>query len=117
MRPPRREGKRKPFKFGKDKGGSASTIAAIQAMAKSGALRDAGPAPTDDERRQNHYDREDVKYEADYGYSGRSASGQPVDRGTAIRTAAKKLDKTIEKQKTDPNYNSGIRSATTWEKR
>jgi hypothetical protein len=117
MRPPRRDGKRKPFRFGKDKKGSADTIAAIQAMAKSGALRDAGPKPTDDERRQNHYDREDVKYEADYGYSGRSGSGERVDRGTALRTAAKKLDKTIEKQKTDPTYNSGVRSATEWVKK
>ena len=96
-------------------GESANTIAAITAMAKSGALRDAGPKPTDDERRQNHYDREDVKYEADYGYSGRSASGEAVDRGTALRTAGKKLDDTIAKQEKDPTYNSGIRSATTWE--
>jgi hypothetical protein len=117
MRPPRRDGKRKPFKFGKDKKGSADTIAAIQAMAKSGALRDAGPKPTDEERQQLHYDIQDVKSEAQYGFSGRSGSGERLDRGTALRGAAKKLDKTIEKQKTDPTYNSGVRSATEWVKK
>jgi hypothetical protein len=95
-------------------GESANTVAAITAMAQRGTLRDAGPKPTDDEKRQNHYDREDVKYEADYGHSGRSASGERVDRGTALRTAGKKLDKTIAEQEKDPTYNSGIRSATTW---
>lgn len=98
-------------------GEGANTVAAITAMAKSGALRDAGPKPTDDERRQNHYDREDVKYEAQYGDAGRSASGERLDRGTALRNAGKKLDKTIAEQEKDPNYNNGIRSATTWEKK
>jgi hypothetical protein len=96
-------------------GESANTIAAITAMAKSGALRDAGPKPTHEERSQLHYDIQDVKSEASYGYSGRSASGEALDRGTALRKAGKKLDDTIAKQEKDPTYNSGIRSATTWE--
>jgi hypothetical protein len=95
-------------------GESANTVAALTAMAKSGTLRDAGPKPTHEERSQLHYDIQDVKSEASHGYSGRSASGEAVDRGTALRSAGKKLDKTIEKQKTDPTYNAGVRSATTW---
>ena len=94
-----------------------TTIANIEAMGKAGTLRDAGPRPDDDERRQLRSDIRDVKYEADYGYSGRSGSGERVDRGTAIRTAAKKLDKTIAEQEKDPTYNAGVRSATTWTKR
>jgi hypothetical protein len=118
MNVPRREGKRKPFSFGRKKNAdSANTIAAIGAMAKSGALRDAGPKPSTEERSQNHYDREDVKYEAQYGDAGRSASGERLPKKEAIHKAGKKLDKTIEAQKKDPNYNNGIRSATTWEKK
>jgi hypothetical protein len=98
-------------------GESANTIAAITAMAKSGTLRDAGPKPTQEDRSQLHYDIEDVKSEAQYGYSGRSGSGERLDKGTALRKAGKKLDDTIAKQEKDPTYNNGIRSATDWEKR
>ena len=98
-------------------GESANTIAAITAMAKRGTLRDAGPKPTDDEKRQNHYDREDVLYEAKHGNSGRDYRGERLDTGTAIRKAGKKLDDTIAKQEKDPEYNMGIRSSTTWEKK
>ena len=98
-------------------GESANTIAAITAMAQRGTLRDAGPKPTDDERRQNHYDREDVLSEAKHGDSSRDYRGERLDKGTAIRKAGKKLDDTIAKQEKDPNYNQGIRSATTWEKK
>jgi len=98
-------------------GGGSDTVAQITAMAKSGTLRDAGPKSTPVEKLQNHYDREDVKSEAQYGYSGRAASGERLPKKDAQRNAAKKLDDTIDKQKTDPNYNNGVRSATTWEKK
>jgi hypothetical protein len=96
---------------------SANTIAAIEAMGKSGALRDAGPRPTHEERQQLHYDIQDVKSEAQYGHSGRSGSGERLDRATALRKSAKKLDDTIARQEIDPTYNSGVRSATDWVKR
>jgi hypothetical protein len=75
------------------KAASATTKAQIGAMAKGGTLRSAGPASTHEEKSQNHYDRENVKYEAQYGYSGRSATGERLPRKDALRNAGKKLDK------------------------
>jgi hypothetical protein len=113
MNVPRREGKRRPFNFGRKKNAdSANTLAAIGAMAKSGALRDAGPKPTPEERANNHYEREDVKYEAQYGDAGRAASGERLPKKEALRNAGKKLDANSK-----PGANNGVRSATTWEKK
>jgi hypothetical protein len=91
----------------------ANTVAAIGAMAKAGTLRDTGPKPTNDERRELRSDIQDVKYEAQYGTARRSASGESLPKKDALRNAGKKLDKAIA----DPASNNGIRSATTWEKK
>jgi hypothetical protein len=96
---------------------SANTIAAIEAMGKSGALRDAGPAPTDDERRQLRSDIRDVKYEATYGHSGRDHKGYHIGMGEALKNAGRALDKNIAAIEKDPSANAGVRSATTWTKR
>lgn len=93
-------------------GESANTIAAITGMAKSGALRDAGPQSTPEEKVQNRYERDDVKYEAQYGDAGRAASGERLPKKDALRNAGKKLDANSK-----PGANNGIRSATTWEKK
>lgn len=95
----------------------ANTVASIEAMGKAGTLRDTGPRPDDDERRQLRSDIRDVKYEAQYGDSGRDHKGYHLGMGQALTNAGRKLDKTIAAQEKDPNYNNGVRSATTWVKK
>jgi hypothetical protein len=90
---PRRDGKKKGFRFGK-KSEDSTTVAQIGAMAKSGALRYAGDKPTADDRHQLHSDINDVKYEAQYGHSGRyKYKNERLPKAEALRNAAQAKDK------------------------
>jgi hypothetical protein len=95
----------------------ANTVAAIGAMAKSGTLRDAGPKPTAGDRNQLKADINDVKYEAQYGVSGRNSQNYSLPKKEALHNAGKALDKNIAALEKDPNANGGVRSATTWAKK
>ena len=82
-----------------NKAASATTKAQIAAMAKAGTLR-ATEAPSKDawkrdaDRREAHHEREDVKYEANYGLSRKPIYvGQEVSRKEALHRAAKRKDK------------------------
>lgn len=78
----------------------ATTRTQLKAMAKSGALRDAGPARWAGE---GHAERQDVKYEANYGVSSRPVySGQKLTRGDKFKRAAQEFDRNERASKLTP---------------